>query len=582
MVSILGSLLYNGVIQYIDDTLLYAKDENELLQKLEEFFARMCRHNAKLHPGKFKLFAKQLTWGGKEVSGAGVKPSRKRLQAISEIPEPTTLAELMTFVYGVAWFRGHLPYFAEAASPLYDLWKDTMEQFKKKTTNKAKKFQLKDLPQWEETGKRAFRQIKMMMADAVVNTYFDPAKQLCVFADASDEFYCMVFTQCVHGVEKLPWDEQVGQHSLLLVLSGRFRKAQLRWHIVEKEAYPFGVRLQEYSYWVNGGRYPTALFTDHKNLLALFNDKARPLSCTKPNRARLTRWGINLLSMKYVIYHIDGEENKLADLGSRWGSRFAQARRKVKSPQANTGNTLPGVFDGLTGGPRPLLNCFLHRLQPNQSAAKKVLRTEPPSVNNEVQRPDLDLDDGFIVPAPTHLVDRQKIADSQKEYRADRPKHLRQTAEEPKLWQNDKDQVWVPPKDKQLQKMLYAVAHQGMQGHRGFEVTPATLQSRFFWDTMKSDVAQWRKGCLQCLKFHEGNVIPRPLGSQLIAEFPGEILMMDYIKMGTSRSGYSYVLMLSINSLDWPNLCLPKRQHRSWQRGLRYGGQRKEVCRTGS
>ena len=70
--------------------------------------------------------------------------------------------------------------------------------------------------------------IKMMMMDAVVNTYFDPSLQLCVFSDASEEFYCMVFTQCVHGAERLPWAEQVGKHRLLLVLSGRFRHAQLR------------------------------------------------------------------------------------------------------------------------------------------------------------------------------------------------------------------------------------------------------------------------------------------------------------------------------------------------------------------
>ena len=38
--------------------------------------------------------------------------------------------------------------------------------------------------------------------------------------------------------------------------------------------------------------------------------------------------------------------------------------------------------------------------------------------------------------------------------------------------------------------------------------------------------------------------MPWPLGSQLIAEYPGEILMMDYIKMGVSRSDYDYVLMM--------------------------------------
>ena len=228
MLTVLGDQLYNGVVQYIDDTLVYGSDEDELLDQLDKFFASLCRHNVKLHPAKFTLFAKKLTWGGKEVSGDGVKPSEKRLKAISEIPEPTTLAELMTFVYGVAWFRGHLPYFAEAAAPLYDLWKETMQPYKKKTTNKAKKFQLKDLPKWDANGKKAFREIKKMMADAVVNTYFDPKQQLCVFSDASDDFYCMVFTQCTPGDERLPWNEQVGKHSLLLVVSGRFRDAQLR------------------------------------------------------------------------------------------------------------------------------------------------------------------------------------------------------------------------------------------------------------------------------------------------------------------------------------------------------------------
>ena len=92
--------------------------------------------------------------------------------------------------------------------------------------------------------------------------------------------------------------------------------------------------------------------------------------------------------------------------------------------------------------------------------------------------------------------------------------------------------------------MLYAVAHQGMQGHRGLQVTLAVLESKFIWTGMKDDVSKWRKGCLQCIKLTEGEIVPRPLGSQLIAEYPGEILMMDYIKMGTSRSGFSHVLIL--------------------------------------
>ena len=49
--------------------------------------------------------------------------------------------------------------------------------------------------------------------------------------------------------------------------------------------------------------------------------------------------------------------------------------------------------------------------------------------------------------------------------------------------------------------------------------------------------------CLQCIKSHKGDKVPRPLGTQLIPEFPNEIIMWDYIKIGPSESGHEYVLM---------------------------------------
>ena len=60
---------------------------------------------------------------------------------------------------------------------------------------------------------------------------------------------------------------------------------------------------------------------------------------------------------------------------------------------------------------------------------------------------------------------------------------------------------------------------------------------------MEADVRKWRQSCLQCVKSAKGDVIPRPLGTQLIPEFPGEIIMLDYIEIGPSDEGFSYVLM---------------------------------------
>ena len=69
------------------------------------------------------------------------------------------------------------------------------------------------------------------------------------------------------------------------------------------------------------------------------------------------------------------------------------------------------------------------------------------------------------------------------------------------------------------------------------------LQGRVRWSTMRDDVNRWRKACLQCIKNAKGDTVPRPLGTMLVPEFAGEVLMSDYIEIGPSNEGYVYVLM---------------------------------------
>ena len=295
---------------------------------------------------------------------------------------------------------------------------------------------------------------------------------------------------------------------------------------MEKEAFPFGVRLQEFAYWVNGGRFPAALFTDHKNLIALFNDKARPLSCTKPNRARLTRWGINLLSMKYIIYHIDGEENRLPDLGTRWGNRFL-SREAFKR--------------GMRLGPHMMMKAWTNA-EPQQGATcrKCALRLPHAKTTAKVVLPDGDADTNFVLPRLTDMVDIKFIKAAQKKHAKSRPSHYKKVAG---VWRNKAREAWIPDGAKQLQHLLYAVAHQGPSGHRGRDITMTHLRGRVRWSSMREDVNRWRKACLQCVKNAKGDTVPRPLGTMLVPEFAGEVLMSDYIEIGPSDEGFVYILM---------------------------------------
>lgn len=60
---------------------------------------------------------------------------------------------------------------------------------------------------------------------------------------------------------------------------------------------------------------------------------------------------------------------------------------------------------------------------------------------------------------------------------------------------------------------------------------------------MEDDVSRWQDSCLQCIKLTDGTSIPRPLGTSLVAERPGEILMLDYIDMEDGSDGHHYVLI---------------------------------------
>ena len=153
--------------------------------------------------------------------------------------------------------------------------------------------------------------------------------------------------------------------------------------------------------------------------MALFDDKARPLSCTRPNRDRLTRWGIAMMSLRYEIFHIDGESNYLADLGSRWGNRFAAAKKRDSADTSQ----------GLHGGPNPLMSRLLRTDAPTRLA---VLKTPAPKLTDQVQKPDLNIA-GFSIPAPTHLVDRAWIAGEQKKCVKGKPTGLKLSDEHPSL-----------------------------------------------------------------------------------------------------------------------------------------------------
>ncbi len=62
------------------------------------------------------------------------------------------------------------------------------------------------------------------------------------------------------------------------------------------------------------------LFTDHKNLIYIFDPVGSNPKIAKHVANKVERWAMKLAAFRYAIVHISGEDNHWADLLSRWGA----------------------------------------------------------------------------------------------------------------------------------------------------------------------------------------------------------------------------------------------------------------------
>jgi len=87
--------------------------------------------------------------------------------------------------------------------------------------------------------------------------------------------------------------------------------------VIEKEAFPTveAVEILRHLLLRDEG---FSLFTDHRNLIYVFDPILRDNDFKKQALDKLCRWASKLFAFKYVIEHIHGESNIWADILSRW------------------------------------------------------------------------------------------------------------------------------------------------------------------------------------------------------------------------------------------------------------------------
>ncbi|OWY95334.1 hypothetical protein PHMEG_00034688 [Phytophthora megakarya] len=235
------------------------------------------------------------------------------------------------------------------------------------------------------------------------------------------------------------------------------------------------------------------------------------------------------MEYRYEVEHIDGEANVWADMISRWA-----------------GNHDPTVhLNAMTlrkRSPAELRPDIQPRRKRTRCRRKKTL-VDDQQLLPQLLRP-LD-DPDFVWPSASVIRDTQQLhADC-------RPQVA--VGDEENGWFIE-DKVWIPRKAGDLVQRLLVVAHCGPQGHRGRDAMMESVGRHFNVHHLRARIENFLASCLMCKHVKGGKTIQRPWGPTFRTNERNGALHFDFLTLGESFSGDSYLLVLKDEATHFTEL----------------------------
>jgi hypothetical protein len=158
----------------------YCRSLNDHLNKLEAVFIRLQDSGLKVNATKSFFCTAEREYLGYILTRGGVKPQKKKIQAILALNPPNNIKELWQFLGMVQYYRDMWAKHSEMLAPLTDVVGACGE---KKTTKKNK---TKKLPwRWDPIHQQAFDNVKATITKDVVLAYPDFTKPFEIYTNAS-------------------------------------------------------------------------------------------------------------------------------------------------------------------------------------------------------------------------------------------------------------------------------------------------------------------------------------------------------------------------------------------------------------
>ena len=91
---VLSGLMYVMLELYIDDCIIFAKDEDELCERVDKFLSRVVEKNITVNPDKTRIGLPQIEYVGHVLDVYGMHFTQDKLDGVKNFPLPRTPKEL--------------------------------------------------------------------------------------------------------------------------------------------------------------------------------------------------------------------------------------------------------------------------------------------------------------------------------------------------------------------------------------------------------------------------------------------------------------------------------------------------------
>ena len=149
-----------------DDAMIHGNTDEEHDHHLIQVLNKCHEIGLKLNPGKCEFGKSEVTFYGNVVSDQGLKPDPCKVDGIVKMPAPSNKTELLSFLGMVNYLAPYIPKLSDCTAIL--------RQLNKKNTDFT----------WNTTYEKAFRNVKLHVANAVTLQFFDPDKDIVIECDA--------------------------------------------------------------------------------------------------------------------------------------------------------------------------------------------------------------------------------------------------------------------------------------------------------------------------------------------------------------------------------------------------------------